>query len=81
MAGTSPAAVSSDGTGCLLDHDGAQYSYRFAMDSNYSCVLTFDDGRKATVGLCADQGGALPGSGEGRIWLQLYLGDETLWFY
>ncbi|MBE7003933.1 MAG: right-handed parallel beta-helix repeat-containing protein [Ruminococcaceae bacterium] len=74
-------AFEKDGTGYLLDSDGTQYAYKFAMDSNYSCVLSFDDGREASVGLCADQGGALPGSQEGQLWLQMYWGDEVLWFY
>ncbi|MBO4915159.1 MAG: hypothetical protein J5449_08125, partial [Oscillospiraceae bacterium] len=69
------------GEGYLLDDGGAQRSFSYAMDSDYSCVLRFDDGGEGTLGLCADQGGALPGSEEGSLWLQLYLGDKVLWFY
>lgn len=74
-------AFEKGGNGYLQGSDGVQSPFRYAMDSDYSCVLSFDDGREGTIGLCADQGGALPGSEEGSIWLQLYLGDEVLWFY
>ena len=70
-----------NGTGFLLDNNGVQHPYRFVMGSNYSCVLSFDDGREGMLSLCTDQGEILPGSEAGHIWLQLYLGDEVLWFY
>ncbi len=70
-----------DGTGIFALNDGTARSYHFAMDSDYSCVLSFDDGPEASFGLYADQGGALPDSQEGSIWLALYMGDEVLWFY
>ena len=44
-------------------------------------MLSFDDGLEASFSLYADQGGALPGSGEGAIWLGLVFDDVVLWFY
>ena len=70
-----------DGTGSFSDNDGTQHPFKYAMDSDYSCVLSFDDGGEATLGLYADQGEALPESIEGNIWLALYLNEQTLWFY
>ena len=70
-----------DGTGYLRDADGIPHAFRFEMDSDYSCVLSFDEGYEGSVGICADLGGAVPGSEEGQLRLQLYLGDEALWFY
>ena len=70
-----------DGRGCFwIDEKGRPFSYE--MDSDYSCALSFDDGGKASVGLYADQGGALPRiSEEGHIWLALYFDDEVIWFW
>ena len=70
-----------DGRGCFWTDDEKGRPFNYEMDSAYSCAISFDDGGKASVGLCADQGGALPGSKEGSIWLALYLEDEVLWCY
>ena len=70
-----------DGRGCFWTDNEKGRPFRYEMDSAYSCVISFDDGSKASFGLYADQGEALPDSEEGSIWLALYLDDEVLWFY
>ena len=71
-----------DGRGCFWTDNEKGRPFNYEMDSAYSCQISFDDGDKASFGLYADQGGALPRiSEEGHIWLALYLDDETLWFY
>ena len=70
-----------DGRGCFWTDNEKGRPFNYEMDSTYSCLISFDDGSKASFGLYADQGGALPGSEEGSIWLALYLEDEVLWFY
>jgi len=70
-----------DGRGCFWTDSEKGRPFNYEMDSAYSCAISFDDGGKASLGLYADQGGALPGSEEGFIWLALYLEDEVLWFY
>jgi len=74
-------AFEEDGRGCFWIDDEKGRPFNYAMDSAYSCAITFDDGDKASFGLYADQGGALPDSEEGTVWLALYLEDEVLWFY
>ena len=70
-----------DGRGCFWTDDEKGRPFSYEMDSAYSCAISFDDGGKASFGLYADRGGALPDSEEGSIWLALYLEDEVLWFY
>ena len=70
-----------DGRGCFWTDNEKGRPFNYEMDSAYSCALSFDDGDKASLGLYADQGGALPDSKEGSIWLALYLEDEVLWCY
>jgi len=70
-----------DGRGCFWTDDEKGRPFNYAMDGAYSCAISFDDGGKASFGLYADQGGALPGSEEGTVWLALYLEDEVLWCY
>ena len=70
-----------DGRGCFWTDTEKGRPFNYEMDSAYSCVISFDDGSKASCGLYADQGGALPNSEEGSIWLALYLEDEVLWCY
>ena len=70
-----------DGRGCFWTDNEKGRPFNYEMNNEYSCALSFDDGAKANLGLYADQGGALPGSEEGSIWLALYLEDETFWFY
>ena len=70
-----------DGRGCFWTDDEKGLPFSYEMDSAYSCVISFDDGGEASFSLYADQGGALPDSEEGSIWLALYLEDEVLWFY
>ena len=70
-----------DGRGCFWTDNEKGRPFNYEMDSAYSCSISFDDGCKASFGLYADQGQALPDSEEGSIWLALYLEDESLWFY
>ena len=70
-----------DGRGCFWTDNEKGRPFNYEMDSSYSCMISFDDGGKASIGLYADQGGALPGSEEGSVWLALYLEDEVLWCY
>ncbi len=70
-----------DGRGCFWTDNEKGRPFDYEMNNEYSCSISFDDGGKATFGFYADQGGALPDSEEGSIWLALYLEDETLWFY
>ena len=70
-----------DGRGCFWTDNEKGRPFNYEMDSAYSCAISFDDGDKASLGLYADQGGALPDSKEGSIWLAQYLGDEVLWCY
>ena len=70
-----------DGRGCFWTDNEKGRPFNYEMDSAYSCAISFDDGGKASFGLYADQGGALPDSEEGTIWLALYLEDEVLWCY
>ena len=70
-----------NGRGCFWTDNEKGRPFNYGMDSAYSCVISFDDGGKASFGLYADQGGALPVSEEGSIWLALYLEDEVFWFY
>lgn len=70
-----------DGRGCFWTDNEKGRPFNYEMRNEYSCVLAFDDGTKANFGFYADQGGALPGSEEGSMWLALYLEDEALWFY
>ena len=70
-----------DGRGCFWTDNEKGRPFSYEMNNEYSCAIYFDDGAKATFGFYADQGGALPDSEEGSIWLALYLEDESLWFY
>ena len=70
-----------DGRGCFWTDNEKGRPFNYEMDSTYSCVISFDDGGKASFCLYTDQGGALPDSEEGSIWLALSLEDEVLWFY
>ena len=70
-----------DGRGCFWTDNEKGRPFNYEMESAYSCAISFDDGGKASFGLYADQGGALPDSEEGTIWLALYLEDEVLWCY
>lgn len=70
-----------DGRGCFWTDNEKGRPFSYEMNNEYSCAISFDDGGKALFGLYADQGGALPGSGEGSMWLALYLEGEALWFY
>lgn len=71
-----------NGRGCFWTDNEKGRPFHYAMDSDYSCAVTFDDGGTASFGLYADQGGALPViSEEGHIWLALYLDDEVIWCY
>jgi len=70
-----------DGRGCFWTDNEKGRPFNYEMRNEYSCALSFDDGAKANCGFYADQGGALPGSEEGSMWLVLYLEDESLWFY
>ncbi|MBR2950721.1 MAG: right-handed parallel beta-helix repeat-containing protein [Lachnospiraceae bacterium] len=70
-----------DGRGCFWTDPEKGRPFNYEMDSAYSCTISFDDGGKASCGLYADQGGALPDSQEGSVWLALYLEDEVLWCY
>ncbi len=70
-----------DGSGCFWTDDEKGRPFKYAMDSAYSCSLSFDDGANASFGLYADKGGAAPFGEEGDVWLALYLDGETLWFY
>lgn len=70
-----------DGRGCFWTDNEKGRPFNYEMDSAYSCTIFFDDGGKASFGLYADQGGALPDSEEGTIWLALHLEDEVLWCY
>ena len=70
-----------DGRGCFWTDNEKGRPFNYEMNSAYSCTISFDDGGKASFGLYADQGGALPDSEEGTIWLALYLEDEVLWCY
>ena len=70
-----------DGRGCFWTDNEKGRPFNYEMDSAYSCTISFDDDDKASLGLYADQGGTLPDSEEGFIWLALYLEDEVLWFY
>ena len=70
-----------DGRGCFWTDDEKGRPFNYEMRNEYSCAISFDDGGKASFGLYADRGGALPDSEEGSIWLALYLEDEVLWFY
>ena len=70
-----------EGRGCFWTDSEKGRPFNYEMDSAYSCVISFDDGGKASFGLYADQGGALPDSEEGSVWLALYLEDEVLWCY
>ncbi len=71
-----------NGRGCFWTDNEKGRPFSYAMDSDYSCAVAFDDGGRASVGLYADQGGALPVlSEEGHIWLALYLDDEMIWCY
>ena len=70
-----------DGSGCFWTDSEKGRPFHYEMDSAYSCAISFDDGGTASCGLYADQGGALPDSAEGSVWLALYLEDEVLWCY
>ena len=70
-----------DGRGCFWTDNEKGRPFNYEMKNEYSCALSFDDGAKANFGFYADQGGALPGSEEGSMWLALYLEGEALWFY
>ena len=70
-----------DGRGCFWTDNEKGRPFNYEMSSAYSCKISFDDGGKASFGLYADQGGALPNSEEGSLWLALYLDGEALWFY
>ena len=70
-----------DGRGCYWTDDEKGRPFSYEMNNAYSCVISFDDGAKATLGLYADLGGALPNSEEGSVWLAMYLEGEALWFY
>ena len=64
-----------DGRGCFWTDNEKGRPFNYEMNNEYSCAISFDDGAKATFGFYADQGGALPESGEGSMWLALYLED------
>ncbi len=70
-----------DGRGCFWTDNEKGRPFNYEMSSAYSCKISFDDGGKASFVLYADQGGALPNSEEGSLWLVLYLDGEALWFY
>ena len=70
-----------DGRGCFWTDNEKGCPFNYEMDSAYSCVISFDDGARASLSLYADQGGALPDSAEGCVWLALYLEDEVFWCY
>jgi hypothetical protein len=71
-----------DGSGGFWGEEEKGRLFSYEMDSSYSCRIFFDDGGKASFGLYADLGGALPRiSEEGHIWLALSLDGEVLWFY
>ncbi len=70
-----------DGRGCFWTDNEKGRPFNYEMKNEYSCAISFDDGAKANFGFYADQGGALPDSEEGFMWLALYLEDEALWFY
>jgi len=70
-----------DGRGCFWTDNEKGRPFNYEMNSSYSCSIAFDDGAKANGVFYADQGGALPDSEEGSIWLALYLEGEALWFY
>ncbi len=70
-----------DGRGCFWTDNEKGRPFDYEMNNEYSCTLYFDDGAKANFGFYVDQGGALPGSEEGSMWLALYLEGEALWFY
>ncbi len=70
-----------DGRGCFWTDNEKGRPFNYEMKNEYSCAISFDDGAKANFGFYADQGGALPDSVEGSMWLALYLEDEALWFY
>ncbi|MBQ9140161.1 MAG: right-handed parallel beta-helix repeat-containing protein [Lachnospiraceae bacterium] len=70
-----------DGRGCFWTDNEKGRPFNYEMNNAYSCAISFDDGGKASFGLYADQGGALPESEEGTMWLALYLEGESLWFY
>jgi len=70
-----------EGRGCFWTDSEKGRPFNYEMDSDYSCAISFDDGGKASFRLYADQGGALPDSEEGSIWLALYLENEVLWCY
>lgn len=70
-----------DGHGCFWTDDEKGRPFTYEMRNEYSCALSFDDGAKANLGFYADQGGALPGSEEGSMWLVLYFEGDALWFY
>lgn len=70
-----------DGRGCFWTDNEKGRPFNYEMDSTYSCLISFDDGGKASFVLYVDQGGALSYSEEGSIWLALDLEDEVLWFY
>ena len=70
-----------EGRGCFWTDNEKGRPFNYEMRNEYSGALSFDDGAKANFGFYADQGGALPGSEEGSMWLVLYLEDESLWFY
>ena len=70
-----------NGRGCFWTDDEKGRPFNYEMNNEYSCAISFDDGAKATFGFYVDQGGAVPESGEGLMWLALYLEDEALWFY
>lgn len=70
-----------DGRGCFWTDSEKGRPFNYEMTNAYSCQISFDDGGKTTCGLYADQGGALPDSEEGTLWLAMYLDGEMLWFY
>ena len=70
-----------NGRGCFWTDDEKGRPFNYEMRHEYYCAISFDDGGKANLGFYADQGGALPDSEEGSMWLALYLEDEALWFY
>ena len=70
-----------DGHGCFWTDDEKGRPFTYEMRNEYSCALSFDDGAKANLGFYADQGGALPGSEEGSMWLVLYFEGDARWFY
>jgi len=70
-----------DGRGCFWTDNEKGRPFNYEMNNAYSCAISFDDGGKASFGFYVDQGGALPESEEGTMWLALYLEGESLWFY